>query len=322
MRKLGTYQDENAQYFVDYLVAQEMPAEISPANGGGFDLWIVEEDHLERAKQAFDQFTLNPADPKYRKASAAADQVRQKKIERVRQFQKNTTTVHRRTMRRNPPAATALLVICILVFVASNFSFDIESVTVQSLAFMFAPATVELDSLGTLERQCYNLMRGEIWRLITPAFLHMSFWHIIFNMYWLVVLGFSIERREGVACFLGLVVAGAALPNLMQAIMPDVIGGTPAFHGPGYWVVPFGGFSGVGYAIFGFVWMRGTWKNVPEYFLSPISVMIWIAWLMLGIVGLDRSLVGFEMADWAHGGGLFIGLLFGSMKIGRTAKRK
>jgi GlpG protein len=104
--------------------------------------------------------------------------------------------------------------------------------------------------------------------------------------------------------------------------VPDVIGGTPAFHGPGYWVVPFGGFSGVGYAIFGFVWMRGTWKNVSEYFLSPISVMIWIAWLMLGIVGLDRSLVGFEMADWAHGGGLFIGLLFGSMKIGRTANRK
>jgi GlpG protein len=322
MRKLGTFPDANAQYFVDYLVANEMPAQVSPAPGGGFDLWIVEEDHLAKAQQEFATFKQDPSDPKYRKAAAKADQVRQKEIERVRQYQKNTQVVARRTARRGPPVGTGLLIICIAAFVLSNFSFDIQTRTVQSMAFMFAPASADLELVGSLERQCYNLLRGEVWRLITPAFLHMSFWHIIFNMYWLVILGFRIERREGGLCFLSLVIAAAAIPNFLQAIMPPELGGTPAFAGPGFWVIPFGGFSGVGYAIFGFVWMRGSWKNVPEYFLTPGSVMVWIAWFMLGVLGLDRSLVGFEMADWAHGGGLFIGLLFGSMRIGRTAKQR
>jgi GlpG protein len=319
MRKLGTFPDENAQHFVDYLVAQELPAQISPAPGGGFDLWVVEEDHFNQARQAFAEFVADPQNPKYRQASAKADEVRQKKIERVRQFQKNTQTAHRRATRRNPPVGTALLIVCIAAFVLSNFSFDPNSKAVQGMAFMFAPASAELETLSFGERQCYSVLRGEVWRLITPAFLHMNFPHIIFNMYWLVMLGFSIERREGGACFLTLVLLGAAIPNLLQAIMP---GGSDAAIGPGYWIVPFGGFSGVAYAIFGFVWMRGSWKNVPEYALTEVSIMIWIAWLMLGVLGLDRHLLGFEMADWAHGGGLFIGLLLGAMKIGRTARSK
>ncbi|MDP1562210.1 MAG: rhomboid family intramembrane serine protease [Pirellulaceae bacterium] len=322
MRKIGKFPDETAQYFVNYLVASEMPAQISPAPGGGFDLWIVEEDHLVQALQDFEEFTRNPDDPKYRQATTKADEFRQKQLDRVRQYQKNVQKVHRRTVRRKPPVGMALLFICIIAFVTSKFSFNLETATVQSMAFMFAPASAELDSMGSLERQCYNLMQGEVWRLITPAFLHMSFAHIIFNMYWLVRLGFHIEQREGIACFLSLVLTSAAIPNLLQATVPVEFGGTPAYSVAGYWVVPFGGFSGVGYAIFGFVWMRGTWKIVPEYFMSPVSVMIWIAWFMLGVVGLDRSLVGFQMADWAHGGGLFIGLLFGAMQIGRTAKQR
>jgi GlpG protein len=321
MRKLGTFPDENAQHFVDYLVANELPAQISPAPNGGFELWIVEEDHFLRAKQEFAQFTENPHDPKYRNSSAKADQIRQKQVERVRRYQKNNQKAQRKFRRRNPPIGTAILVACIVVFALSNFRFDYTSPTVQSMVFMFAPATVEVEMLSYLERQCYNLMRGEVWRLITPALLHMSFVHIIFNMSWLVSLGFNIERREGSWCFLGLVLAAASISNLLQATMPEDLDGTPAFLLGPFWMIPFGGFSGVAYALFGFAWMRGTWKLVPEYFLSPFTVMFGIAWFLLGVMNLDQSLLGFSMADWAHGGGLFIGLLFGSMQVGRTANR-
>lgn len=322
MRKLGTFPDDNAQHFVNYLVAQEMPAQISPAPGGGFELWIVEEDHFARAKQEFAQFVENPQDPKYREAGTKADQVRQKQVERVRAYQKNALTVHHRTTRRAPPVATGLLLAAIFAFALSNFSFDYTSPTVQGMVFMFAPATPEVNSMGALERQCYNLMRGEVWRLITPAFLHMTFAHIIFNMYWLVTLGFSIERREGKWCFIGLVLAAAAVPNFLQAVMPPFLAGTPAHDAGPFWIVAFGGFSGVAYALFGFAWMRGTWKFVPEYFLMPSTVIIVIAWLLLGVLDLDHSLLGFRMADWGHGGGLFVGLLFGAMRVGRSAMQR
>ncbi|MBL8892837.1 MAG: rhomboid family intramembrane serine protease [Planctomycetaceae bacterium] len=322
MRKLGTFPDDNAQHFVNYLVAQEMPAQISPAPSGGFDLWIVEEDHFATAKQEFAHFVANPLDPKYRKSSAKADQVRQKHVDRVRSYQKNARAVNQRTTRRAPPISTSILVAAILAFAMSNFQFDYTSPIVQGMAFMFAPSTAEVNSMGVLERQCYNLMRGELWRLVTPALLHMSFAHIVFNMFWLVKLGFSIERREGKWCFIGLVLAAAAIPNFMQAVMPPSLDGSPAYDLGPFWIVPFGGFSGVAYALFGFAWMRGTWKFVPEYFLMPSTVIVAMAWLLLGVLDLDENLLGFRMADWAHCGGLFVGLLFGSTSIGRSATQR
>ena len=41
------------------------------------------------------------------------------------------------------------------------------------------------------------ILRGELWRLLTPALLHGSLLHIAFNMYALYSLGTSLERYYG-----------------------------------------------------------------------------------------------------------------------------
>jgi GlpG protein len=216
----------------------------------------------------------------------------------------------------------AILVICIVVFVASGFRFDHNSQTIQGLAFMSAPRSPELAGLDRVELSSYNLRQGEIWRAITPSFLHMSFAHIIFNMSWLVGLGFQIERREGARFFLLLVLLTAAVPNLLQGLMPLDWDGTPPGVADDRWLVPFGGFSGVAYGLFGFAWVRGTQRMVPEYLLSPVAVMLAIGWLMLGILGLDATILRINMANWGHGGGLVIGMILAMLPLGRTAYRR
>ena len=319
MRKLGSYPNEKAQVFIDYLVAKEMPAQISPAPGGGFDLWIIEEDHYRAAKADFDEFTASPEDAKYRHASKAAEKIREQALERARQYRKNVVKPSGRRSKRQPPIGMALLVICIVVFVLTGFRFDPTSKVVQSLAFMAASWSPELLDLSPWELSTYNLRQGQIWRAITPAFLHMSFWHIIFNMSWLVMLGFNIERREGPTRFIVLVLASAICGNLLQGLMPSTWDGTPvAPTGTGL-IVPFGGFSGVAYGLFGFAWMKGTQRFIPEYMMPASTVIIVIGWFMLGVLGLDQELMGVSMANWAHGGGLVMGMLLGSWP--ETSKR-
>jgi len=320
MRKLGSFPTDQAENFVDYLIANEMPAQISPGKDGGFDLWIMEEDHLSRARAEFAAFVAAPGDVKYKQAASQAEQVRQKQLDRVRNYRKNVQKVHAFRQRRQPPVCMALLILCIAVFALTGFSFDPRSAVVQGLSFMAAPATAEVAGLSELERASYSLQRGELWRAITPALMHGDFIHILFNMFWLLTLGTRIERREGSAFFVGLVLMAAIVPNLLQGLMPaNLDGSAPRLVGD-LWLSRFCGFSGVSYALFGFVWMRGAWKGVPEYLLPTTTVVLLIAWLMLGVLGLDREILRIEMANWAHGGGLFVGIWLGTLAVGKTAK--
>ncbi len=322
MRKIGSFPDENAQYFLDYLIANQMPAQISPAPGGGFDLWIVEEDHFAQAKDEFAQFQAAPQDLKYRSATKKAEQVRNEQLAKVRQYKKNVVKANQLRKTKLPPVTISVLVISIVIFMITRFQFDVQSPTFQALTFMSAPLTSELNDLSAFELQSYSLAKGEIWRAITPAFLHANFMHIIFNMGWLILLGSSIERHEGPRFYLLLLFLTACIPNLLQGLMPEALDGTGARRiNADHVLVVFGGFSGVAYGLFGFAWMRGSQRFVPAYMFTPATVVIAVAWLMMGIVGLDQTILHLKMANWAHGGGLVIGMILASLPLGRTATR-
>ena len=43
----------------------------------------------------------------------------------------------------------------------------------------------------------HKIAAGEIWRLVTPVFIHVGIWHIFVNMYSLYALGPAVERLFG-----------------------------------------------------------------------------------------------------------------------------
>jgi GlpG protein len=86
-----------------------------------------------------------------------------------------------------------------------------------------------------------KIKQGEIWRLVTPAFLHANLFHILFNVLWLMVLGNQIESRIGVLRYLLLIIISAAISNTAQYLM----------SGPNFL-----GLSGVICGMGGFIWAR------------------------------------------------------------------
>ncbi len=59
--------------------------------------------------------------------------------------------------------------------------------------------------------------RGEVWRLVTGAFLHGSIWHLFCNMYALWLFGFDMEDIYGPKEFLAFYLVSAIIANIAFA---------------------------------------------------------------------------------------------------------
>ena len=137
-----------------------------------------------------------------------------------------------------------------------------------------------------------DLLAGELWRLFTPIFVHFGALHLLFNMMWLWDLGGAIERLKGGPFLALFVAASGAASNLLQYAItrsPD-----------------FGGMSGVVYALLGYVWMQGRFNPAFGIALHRSTVAMMLAWYALCWTGWLGPI-----ANWAHTGGLAMGVAWG-----------
>ena len=142
-----------------------------------------------------------------------------------------------------------------------------------------------------------GLQENQIWRLLTPIFLHFGLVHLAFNVLWLVILGSRIEQLFGSMHLLLLVVAAGVFSNMIQA------GWTGS--------ILFGGMSGVIYALLGYIWVKGRFVPDPSLELPPGVLGFMLIWLLIGMSGALELVFGVGVANGAHVGGFGIGLLLG-----------
>uniref|UniRef100_A0A0G4HPR3 Rhomboid-like protease n=1 Tax=Chromera velia CCMP2878 TaxID=1169474 RepID=A0A0G4HPR3_9ALVE len=64
--------------------------------------------------------------------------------------------------------------------------------------------------------------QGQIWRLITPMFLHANPFHILFNLFFQIRMGLPLEAKYGVSNFLYLYFVTGFMGNVFsQAVAPN-----------------------------------------------------------------------------------------------------
>jgi GlpG protein len=134
---------------------------------------------------------------------------------------------------------------------------------------------------------------GKPWALITSAFVHIEIWHIFFNLYWLWLLGGNLERDIGSLRWIIFVLAAAWVSSAAQLASGDT----------GI------GFSGVGYALFGFAWVAREKLSHTRPIANDSTVNLFLIWFVAGIVLTKFNVL--SIGNEAHFGGLVFGCAVG-----------
>lgn len=142
-----------------------------------------------------------------------------------------------------------------------------------------------------------TMSNGQLWRLFTPAFLHFGIFHIVFNSLWLWDLGRRLEVLMGGRIYLLSVIFMAVIANLGQYLLT---GGAS-----------FGGMSGVIYGFVGYICVRQRFAPHPLLNVPRGVIIFMLFWLVVCMTGVLEQLFSIGVANGAHLGGLFAGLLLG-----------
>ncbi len=140
------------------------------------------------------------------------------------------------------------------------------------------------------------LASGELWRLLTPIFLHFGIFHFLFNSLWMWDLGRRLEILQGKWGFLLFVVITGIASNLAQYF----------WSGSGN----FGGMSGVVYAVVGFIAVRQRISPHPLVAVPPALLGFMLFWLVLCMTGVVDYFIAGSVANAAHLGGLIAGAVY------------
>jgi GlpG protein len=195
-----------------------------------------------------------------------------------------------RVLRRYP-GLIAVLALSLAVF---PFSVQVADGRLVPLAGYLT--IVDLESAGGAQPGLAALLEtGQIWRWITPIFLHFSVVHLLFNIAVTTDFGRRIEFARGSFGFIGLVVIIGLLSNVGQYLL----GGNPLF----------GGLSGVAYGLLGFVLV--SQRRFPEeaaWQVHPGFAFSLVIFLVIFSTGITEPF-GLYVANEAH----WIGLISGGL---------
>ncbi|CAK9886570.1 MAG: Rhomboid protease GlpG [Candidatus Erwinia impunctatus] len=259
-----------AQAFVDYMATQGVKLGIEHDNN--YVLWLDDETQQTLVTQELQQFLREPENPRYLAASWQSGT-----INTALRYPSSSllSTIRQRAGR----LTMVVMLLCIGVFILMQL---LGRDTV--MAWLSWPVPDQ---------------RLELWRWFTPALLHFSLLHLLFNLMWWWYLGGMIERQLGSGKLFVIALISALLSGWLQAKFSGVM---------------FGGLSGVVYALMGYAWLYGERNPQRGIHLEPGLMVFSIIWLVVGYVGW----FGLSTANSAHVIGLVVGL---AMALVDTRKR-
>lgn len=310
MRELHSFSDERlAERFIHVLRSRRISAHADEENGS-WVIWIENDDDREPSRSLLKEFQEDPDAPVFAEAEKAARQLELEARKAAKARQRLNVDVRDRWRggwwKCYPATGVMIALSAIVVVVCTNLNeagnqrgiipqtCNDETSILRNALFIQAPAGISENGRAFFGEPDLGatLRSGQIWRLVTPIFLHFNALHILFNMMWLRTLGMSIELLRGTRRFVILAALLAVFSNITQL----------------YWSgAGFGGMSGVVFGLIGYIWIKGRTQPQEGLGLPPDQFVWSVLWMLLCIGGAFGPI-----ANAAHVSGFLLGIVIGA----------
>jgi GlpG protein len=290
MRKVGVVNSqEESRKLIAAFHAKTIDIEVHE-DDASYTFWLLDDERMEESKKLLSLLKTSPNDDIFK--SKAPPEPREKLsllekragMDRARHVDVRSE-IFDRVGASDLYVTFSLIGACILLTLISKMLPTASFV--RSLYFS--------EYMG---RDFPEILNGEVWRMITPIFLHGDILHLLFNMMWLYQLGSSIERIEK-PWYLALLVVGlGTLCNIAQYLVSGPL---------------FIGMSGVVYGLLGYIWLMSLNQYRTRYFISQGTVTFMLIWLVVCLVGIIPN-----VANTQHVAGILLGSAWGYLRAKST----
>lgn len=307
MRKIGgDLSKDHATRLSDYLLTQGIESVVDEAAGDRFEIWARHEDQLAVAREKLNEFLAEPYAERFRvnrQAEILRRQLEKEKREKLKLQQK---------FKPRPASAAGgagratitIIVLCAIASLLTSFGDirpgsnlrDWDEMPLQSRVYFtmtLLPLEAYIDGVpekGPLDA----VFRGQVWRLVTPLFLHGSIMHLVFNCLFLFSFGRIVETLFGPLFFVVLFLIGGIVGMLAQAYGPISMGASPNVIGA----------SGGALALFSFLWVRPRFEPSMSFRVTPMNALFVMGFVVLSMLPFAPIA---NVANLAHLGGLVWG---------------
>src|SRR5579872_417680 len=172
MRQIGTLPDgDAARTLADYLLTLQIEARLDQ-QPEGWIIWVCDEDRVPQAREEFAEFQRNPRDARFTRAVKTAHELRLREMEEEEDYRQRLTEFRERMTEpilHTPVLSFLLIALAVVVTWTTNFGKASEGSYLQYLW------------ISSREPHLTQVMHGEVWRLVTPIFIHLSITHLLFN---------------------------------------------------------------------------------------------------------------------------------------------
>ncbi len=299
MRQLARFEErDKAQILADTLYVEGIEGRVDEARDGAFVLWVEDERHMDRAKELLTLFEEAPEDARFAKAQKEAESRRKRAQKKQAIAQKKADKARARFESRSEPGYGRVTLGIIFTCVGVAFAMLLTDYD-EILRWLAYTDFERINDRQVLHVAWGGLRDGQLWRLVTPAFVHapllgFGVLHLFFNMYWFKDLGTLFERNHSGLRLLIFVIVVATVSNTFAY----VVWGERNFVG----------MSGVLLGLYGYAWTRARIEKSYDWAM-PQSWGLWlIGFYLVGLFGLFPNI-----ANGVHTGGLLAGAAWGSL---------
>lgn len=291
MRSLTTMSSQSeASTLVSVLAGKGITAEIR-VDDDVPTIWIIDDSRVDDAREILSRWRADPGSPEFAAAQREGQRNAAAAAQDARRYARRINEARRSYEDAEGPGWVTKGLSSLSVAASAVLLLDLNLPVYEWLA---------LSNVWS-SRAFPEVMSGEVWRLFTPVFLHFSWMHLLFDVYWVWMLGHAVEWRKGGGHLLRLSLFIGVFSNVLQGVMV----------GP-----RFGGLSGIVFGLAAYLWLKGRFDPSDRIGLDDTTAIILVVFGLAGFTGLLGPI-----ANFAHLGGAIAGALaFGATRLAQRRR--